>query len=89
MKVVINDCIGGFSINPEIAKKYFDGEYYEIERTSATLINLIESGINCNDSCCNLKVVDIPDEATDWRIIEYDGAEYIIYVINGKMHSIY
>ena len=89
MKVVINDCFGGFSINHEIAKKYFDGEIYEIKPTDPILISLIESGINCNGSCAELKVVEIPDNATDWRIIEHDGAEYIIYVVNGKMHSIY
>ncbi len=89
MKVVINDCFGGFSINHEIAKKYFDGEWYEIERTNSTLINLIESGINCNDSDSDLKVVVIPDEATDWRIVADDGAENVIYVIDGKMHFIY
>jgi hypothetical protein len=89
MKVVINDCFGGFSINAEIAMKYFGDKFFEPKRTNTTLINLIESGVNCNDSCSKLKVVDIPDNATDWRIIEYDGAEYVIYVIDGKMHSIY
>ena len=89
MKVVINDCFGGFSINHEIAKKYFDGETYEIKPTDPTLISLIESGINCNGSCAELKVVELPDNATDWRIIEHDGAEYIICVVDGKMHSIY
>ena len=89
MKAVINDRFGGFSINSEIAKQYFDGEFYEIERTNTTLINLIESGVNCNGSCAELKVIDIPDEATDWKIIECDGSEYIIYVVDGKMHSIY
>lgn len=89
MKVVINDCFGGFSINSKIAKQYFDGEWYEIQRTNTTLINLIESGINCNNTCSDLKVVEIPENATDWRIIEYDGSEYVIYVVDGKMHSIY
>lgn len=88
MKVVINACFGGFAVNDKIAKQYFDGNCYRIKRTNATLINLIESGIDCNDSCSLLKVVDIPDNATDWRIIEYDGAEYVIYVVDGKMHSI-
>ena len=27
----------------------------------------------------------IPNEATDWDIIEYDGLEYVIYVLNGKL----
>ena len=89
MKVVINDCFGGFAINSEIAKQFFNGKQYEIKRTDPTLISLIESGIDCNDSYSELKVVEIPENATDWRVIEYDGAEYIIYVVDGKMHSIY
>lgn len=87
--MVINDCFGGFSINYEIARQYFDGKCYGIERTDPTLINLIESGIDCNGSSAKLRVVEIPENATDWRMIRYDGAEYIIYVVNGKMHSIY
>lgn len=89
MKVVINDCFGGFSINSEIAKKYFDGERYGIKRTDPTLISLIESGIDCNGSCAELKVVEIPENATDWRMFEYDGAESIIYIVNGKIHNLY
>lgn len=87
MKIVINACFGGWSINPEIADKYgFD--MYDEDITNEKLIELIESGVNCSDECSNLKVVEIPDNATDWRVIEYDGAEYIIYVVDGKMHSI-
>lgn len=89
MKVVINDCFGGFSINREIAKQHFDGKWYEIKRTDPTLIKLIESGVCCDGSNAELKVVEIPDEATDWRIIDYDGAEHILYVVDGKIHSIY
>ncbi len=90
MKAVINTCFGGFSINYEIAKQYFGGNFYKIERTNTTLIDLMESGTNCNAAHSNLKVVNIPDDATDWRIIKYDeGAEYVIYVVDGKLHSIY
>lgn len=89
MKVVINNCFGGFSINREIAKKYFNDERYDVKRTDPTLISLIESGIDCNGPSAELRVVEIPENATDWRMIEYDGAEYIIYVVDGKMHSFY
>lgn len=88
MKVVINDCFGGFSINREIAKQHFNDKWYTIERTNPTLIDLIESGINCSGLYSELKVVEIPETATDWRIFDYDGLEYIIYVVDGKIYSI-
>lgn len=33
-----------------------------------------------------LEVVEIPEEATDWEIDEYDGQESITYVVDGKIY---
>lgn len=88
MKLVINTCFGGFGINPSIAGKYGFDEYSE-SRTNKKLIELIEHGVDCNGSCSELKVVDIPDEATDYKIIDYDGSEDVLYVINGKIKYLY
>ena len=41
-----------------------------------------------NGICAKLKVVEIPEEATDWEINEYDGLESITYVVDGKLHHI-
>ena len=35
--------------------------------------------------CAKLKIVNIPDNITDWVIDEYDGIERIIYVENGHL----
>lgn len=35
-----------------------------------------------------LKVVSIPDDATDYIILNYDGVEGIVYVQDGKLHLI-
>ena len=35
-----------------------------------------------------LVVKEIPDNATDYMITEYDGAEGIIYVVDGKLEEI-
>ena len=88
MKLVINDCFGGFGINYEIATKY---GFYKLDdiRTNEKLIELIESGIDCNDDVSKLSVVEIPDEATDYYINNYDGAESVIYVVDGKIHFTY
>ena len=31
----------------------------------------------------------IPDDATDWDIMEYDGKEWVVYVLNGKLNYSY
>lgn len=33
------------------------------------------------------RIVKIPEEATDFRIQEYDGKESVIYVLNGKIYN--
>jgi hypothetical protein len=33
-------------------------------------------------------VVEIPNEATDYEILEYDGLEEVVCVIDGKLHWI-
>ena len=33
-----------------------------------------------------LKVVEIPDENTDYYNDDYDGNERVVYVLNGKIH---
>ena len=97
MKVAINVNFGGFRLKKDIAKKYGWDEW-DVDRTDQKLIELIESGINVSADEPQLddededgdyraiQVVNVPDEATDWKIIEYDGAEEIIYVLDGKMH---
>ena len=92
MKLVINASYGGFSIKPEIINEYgFDQPnslyYNKDDRTNEKLIELIESGIDCSDEYSDLAVVEIPDEATDYYINEYDGAESVLYVVNGKIYE--
>lgn len=79
-------------MKPEIIEKYgFDKRNPWVyrdgkeSRTDEKLIELIESGINCNSRCSKLAVVEIPDEATDYYIEEHDGAESVLYVLNGKI----
>ena len=87
MKIVINKCFGGFSVNDNIVKMLNLESRYELEddRTNAKLIELIESGKNVNGEFSNLVVVEIPDDATDYMIDEYDGYENVLYVLDGKI----
>lgn len=89
MKIIYNDCFGGFAIPDEICNKlelhtYDDGRAV---RTNPTFIEWVEEHNldygECN--CTELRVADIPEEATDWVITDYDGVETIYYVIDGKI----
>ena len=87
MKYVINGDFGTFCVKESVAKAYgFDP--YCVERDNPMLIHLIESGVDCNTDYSELKVVDVPDNATDYEIDEYDGLESIIYVVDGKIHHL-
>ena len=89
MKIVINACFGGFSLPKEFCEKYnVDGFDDEIERTDERLVSFIESRGRTKEGCSMLVVEEIPDNATDYMITEYDGAESIIYVVDGKLEEI-
>ena len=88
MKIVINACYGGFSLSDETAKLlgYIDGCAWGIDRTNPNLVKLVEAGAPVSGTFAKLKVVEIPEEVTDWEISEYDGYEEVIYVLNGKLY---
>lgn len=93
MKIVINDCFGGFRLPDTcltdlgISSVYRAFDYEP--RNDPKLVQWVEDhpGFFDNDDCTRLTVVDIPDEATDWRITEYDGAENVLYVVDGKIYD--
>lgn len=85
MKIVVNSCVGGFGVNREILKKYNIQMDREKIRTDEKLIQLIESGVNCNTDFSKLEIVDIPSEATDYYVENHDGLEIVLYVLDGKI----
>lgn len=87
MKIVINTCWGGFGLSDEAAIILKKDKWDPIDRTDADLIALIEERGSefVSGYCANLEIFEIPDEATDWQIDEYDGNEGLIAVINGKI----
>lgn len=82
----------------EDSYSYFDAD--AISRTDPLLISLIEKRLSkyaglsfyekikkiSEEGSFDMGVVEIPDEATDYLITEYDGAESVYYVLNGKIH---
>ena len=85
MKVVVNHCYGGFSLPDDFCKKYNLERYTNIDRTDPRLIEYVEKHPEQRFNFSKLAVVEVPDEATDWEINDYDGSENIIAVIDGKI----
>ena len=95
MKIVINKCYGGASLSKEAYELLgleWDGYGYHAinDRTDGKLISCVETlGDKASGNFASLAVVEIPNDATDWRVNEYDGYESIIAVVNGKLVDIY
>lgn len=97
MKMVINKCYGGFGVSDTLIEYWreqhpeedtgnlFPYMFHE-KRIDPDFVSLVQHlGKDANGHASNLVIVDIPDDATDWMIDEYDGFERIIYVQNGKL----
>jgi len=95
MTIIINTCYGGYSIPDEFLTSIgIDLEDYDaidaIERTDERFIKwLRDRGGVFEGDFSELRVVEIPDEATDWEMDEYDGMESITCVVGGKLCHIY
>lgn len=86
MKVVINDCHGGFSLSDagiaryvELADLKLTGHFYsrDIPREDVALVQVVEEmGKLADGQCARLKIVEIPDDV-NWYIEDYDGLEWV------------
>lgn len=89
MKVVINNCYGGFSLSEAGIARYLElkgielnDDFYDrdIPRDDPILIQLFEEmGDAANGFAADMKIVEIPD-GVDWEIEEYDGNEWVAEV---------
>lgn len=88
MKYIIHAAYGGFHCPEELRKQwtpdsdfgyFWDDEKEEDFRTNPDAIDWV-----LNHPKSPLKVVEIPDNATDWMVWEYDGFESVLAVVDGK-----
>lgn len=89
MKMVLNKQYGGFSLSKfAVSVLGVLGPHSPIDRSDENLISLIESEGSdvVSGSFAKLVIVDIPDNCTDHEIVDYDGMESVIYVVDGKIH---
>lgn len=92
MKIVINADYGGFSIPDEIVEAIGADGWFDRRpqiRTNPIFVKHVEDNANERGMYHDLKVVEIPDEATDWDIYDYDGLETLFYVLDGKIFSVW
>lgn len=85
MKVVLNRSFGGFHFGKQFTTCHNLESWYDTddwERNDPELVQWVEEHPDDNP---NLMVLEIPDNATDWQIHEYDGRESLILVIDGKI----
>lgn len=89
MKIVINTCFGGFWL-PDKALETLgpDTDTYTLDRSDPRLVSCVDDVcLHCRNDVCSLEIAEIPDNATDWYIFEYDGLETLVYVVDGKIHE--
>lgn len=95
MKYIINTTYGGFTIPTEVMdylSLYSRYDTNEDIRTDPYFIDWVQNNrakLATKGRKAELAVVEIPDNATDWRLEEYDGLESITAVVNGKLVDIY
>jgi len=85
MKIVINDCYGGFGLSDAALDEYKSRKgitdtnfyYYDIPRDCPVLVEMVEEqGTAINGNFSELKIVEIPDDV-NWYIVQYDGNEHV------------
>lgn len=86
MKIVINTSYGG--ITDESAKLRKDPKFIEDVETGRFVGRVLEDVPFGFGYAETLAVVEIPDNATDMMIVDYDGIEGIIYVCDGMMFCV-
>ena len=87
MKFVINNCFGGYGLSEDFLAKYGE-EVTGLTRNDPRLVAAIEEfgEEEASGFAAKLCIKEIPDDYTDYYIEEYDGAESLIYVRDGKLH---
>ena len=83
MKVVVNNCHGGFGLSEKAYKRLSElgarlGDSMSKEsRSASSLIQVVEElGAEANDKYSKLVVIEIPD-GIEWELHEENGKEWV------------
>lgn len=83
MQIVIKSSGRGCFFVPEEAQKVFNGDPFDQTIRTRTDPRFIQWVNNHRDH--DLRVVTIPENATDWEIHEHESWGYVIAVVDGKL----
>lgn len=86
MKIVLNRAYGGYHL-PHPYAEAKDLNFYDDSFEVRTDPDLIEY-VTAHSHETDLKVIEFPDEATDYDVLEYDGLETLIYVLDGHLYYV-
>ena len=86
MKLVVNTTFGGFCLPDEFCELHGLERWDDVLRDQPELVNYVEARGQVKTFGGRLEVVEIPQEATDWELNQYDGLESVTYVLNGKLY---
>lgn len=86
MKLVINTAFGGFCLPDEFCELHGLERWDSVLRDQPELVSYVEARGQVDTFGGRLEVVEIPKEATDWELNQYDGLESVTYVLNGKLY---
>ena len=85
-KILVNLTFGGFGLKDEYFEDFMVRTHGLTDiREDEKLITLVEQGFDIGDNYADIGLAEIPDNATDYTIIEYDGKEDVLYVVDGKL----
>lgn len=97
MKIAINTVYGGYELPEEFFKTHPDKdrqEYNRYDKTGRTridpdVISFIETygPDGYEGPWSRVEIIDIPDDASDWKVYDHDGLEYVAYVHDGKLYE--
>ena len=87
MKLILHRGFGGFAVSDFVVETLgLDDPYLLGDRADDFIDLWMQYGPDiCSGAHANIWVIEIPDEATDWEIIDYDGFERVVYVLDGKL----
>lgn len=92
MVFVLNKRYGGFSLSPFAVEQLGIEDEYSFDASNTQQVEALANLINeygsekCSGSSAKLRVIEIPNTFTDYEIMDYDGVETIIYVVDGKIY---
>ena len=79
MKIVYNECYGGFGLSTLAASEMGHTDPHHFARNDPRLVEVVERlGAAADNRYSRLKIFDVPD-GSHWMIEEYDGFEGVVY----------